>query len=235
MATNNQIITALAKAVKDADARKRDRSVYAQILTEAMDWVTEETECLRKVDSTSVILTADEDTYDLMSTFIKFPTEDAERNPAPVTLGDTGKFQLEMTTPTKLEILMPGWRAASSGVPQFCFVERQGTLKLILVPAPSSAFIAANGSKVFIDHIFRATAIDDDSNSPFDSSDSLRGLQTLLKFRAQWQIWLEDQNFAAADRFDRETMIQLEHAKDLVQSVYSTPGTVVFGRTVRSD
>jgi hypothetical protein len=232
VATNSSLITALAQAVKDAEAQKRDRDIYAQVLTDAQDWVTEETECLRKVDSTSVVLVAGTREYTLPTTFIKFPTEEQESTPCPVQLGTTGKFQLQMVSPLKLEVQVPGWRAVSAGTPQLCYIVREGLLKIGFYPAPSAAFIATNGSKVFLDHIFRPAAIIDDASTPFDGSVALQGLQQLLKMRAQWQIWLEDKDFVAADRFEKETERLLEHAKDLVQSVYSLPGTTGFGQSV---
>lgn len=233
MSTNAEIIAAVAQAVHDAMYGKRTKAIYAQILTDAQDWITEKTECLRKIDSTSVTLVASTQEYDLPSDFIKFPTEEQEKSPAPVTIGTYGDFQLEIISPTKLEVKEPGWREVDAGTPRYCYIIREGTLKLGFHPMPSASFISTNGSTVFIDMVFRGANVADNSDSPFDSSNSLRGLQQLLKFRAQWQIWMEDKDFASADRFSVAVDKLLEDAQDLVQSIYATPGPVSFGESVR--
>ena len=222
MATNAQIITAVARAVSDPDFQQRSGAIYAQILTDAMDFIIDSTECMRKSD-TSLTLVAGTQEYNLPTRFIKFPSMYSEVK-TPVALGTDGKITTIPSSVILLNQLEVGWRGAADGTPQYHYLILEGTAKVGFHPAPSSSFISTYGSSVYLDMVFRSEDIADNSSSPFDSSTMLRSLQFLLKLRALWQIRLENKEYSDADRYDKMVKEELERAKEFVESIMATPG-----------
>jgi hypothetical protein len=225
---NAEILAAVSRAVNDATFAKRSKAVQLGILTDAMNYIIDMTECLRQVDS-SLTLVADQSSYALPATFIKFPTVDTAVKRGLVCLGTYGKYPLTVITQALLNNQYPGWRQTASGTPEWYALTETGTPQLILYPKPSTAFIASAGSTIFVDMVYRATDIVEDTNLPFDNGIRFKGLfQILLKLRAIWQIKAEDMQLPEEDRLGAEVTKLMESALDFVQSYNSVPGNHGF-------
>ena len=228
--TNAEILAAVSRAVNDATFVKRSRAIMLGILTDSQNYIIEKTECLRQIDSTSIVPVADTSTYTMPATFVKFPTVDQAVKRGLICLGTYGKYPLTSIPLAILNNQYPGWRQTASGTPEFYSLTETGTPTLILYPAPSSAFLTLAGAKAFVDMIYRpATGIVEDSNLPFDNGQRFLGIfQVLLKLRAIWQIKMEDMQFADADRLMKGTEVLFEEAIDFVQSLSAYPGNHGF-------
>ena len=227
---NTEILTAVARAVNDGAFSKRSKAVHLGILTDSQNYIIDRTECLRKIDSTSITLVANDGDYDLPDSFVKFPTEGSDVNRGFVSLGTYGKYPLKFIPMTILNNQYPGWRQTSAGTPLWYSIIETGTPQLIIYPKPSTAFITTNGAVVFMDIIYKpTTSLAEDTNLPFDNSYRFTGLfQILLKLRAIWQIKLEDMQFADADRLDVKTEKLFDAATDFVRSIAVSPGNHGF-------
>ena len=230
---NTEILAAVACAVNDATFGKRSKAVMLGILTDAQNYIIDQTECLRQIDSTSIVPAADTSTYAMPNTFVKFPTMDQAVKRGLICLGTYGKYPLTAIPMPMLNNLYPGWRQTTSGTPEFYSLESKGTPNLIIYPAPSTAFLASAGAKAFVDMIYRpTTALVEDSNLPFDNGQRFLGVfQILLKFRTIWQIKTEDMQFTDADHYERlEDRMDglLDQAIDYVQSLSAYPGNHGF-------
>ncbi len=231
--TNAQILAAVSQAVNDPTFKKRGKDIMLGILTDSMNYIIDRTECLRKVDSSksmtaSVIETA------VPSTFIKFPMEENDVDRGFVAVGTNAKYPLTPITLSLLNNRFPNWRGATAGTPQFYYLTKEGSPKIGLYPAPSSTFITTNGSPIYMDIIYRASDLVEDSNLPFDNSNVYKGMfQIALKLRSIWQIKLEDMQFADADRLNLnvENLIQL--CTDFVTSMHVAVGQHGFEEQLR--
>ena len=223
--TNTQILNAIAQASNDARFSKRTKDTFLGILTDAQNYVVDKTECLRKIDSSSVVLVADTGEYSLPSSYVKFPSDDASVKRGFIAIGTNARYTLTSTTTALLNSRYPYWRGASSGTPEFAYLIKEGTPKIGFYPKPSSTFLSSYGTKVYLDIIYRPSAIVEDANLPFDNSYPLSGLfQMLLKLRALWQIKMEDTQFTEADRILVKAEALTEEAQDFVNSMLVVPG-----------
>lgn len=223
---NTEILAAVARAVNDANFGKRSKAIMLGILTDQQSRIIERTECLRQIDSSSITLVADDGDYGLPSTWVKFPVEGSATKRSFVAIGTNGKVPLTSLPFALLNNQTPNWRATEAGTPEFYSIIETGTPQLIIYPKPSSAWVTANGSAVYMDMIYKpATALVEDANLPFDGAYRFSGVfQILLKLCAIWQIKLEDMQFADADRLDAKTEKLFEEAMDLVRSLNVAPG-----------
>lgn len=223
---NTAILAALGQAMNDPTFKKRTKDTVLGIMTDAQNYIIDKTECLRQVDSTSVVPAADTMTYALPNTFVKFPTEGTDVKRGFVSLGTYGKYPLTFLPLTILNNRYPGWRQTASGTPGWYSVIDKGTPQLIIYPAPSTAFITSAGAVAFMDVIYKpAAALLEDSGLPFDGAYRYNGLfQILLKLRSIWQMKLEDMQFADADRLSKSTDGLFDEATDFVRSLAASPG-----------
>ena len=232
--TNTEILTAVARAVNDATFAKRSKAVMLGILTDAQNYIIDKTECLRKVDSTSITLVASDEDYDLPTSFVKFPSEGAEVKRGFVNVGTYGTTLLTFKPLPLLNNELSGWREKDAGTPEFYSLIETGTPQLILFPKPSAAFITANGSTLFMDIIYKPDAIVEDANMPFDNGYRFTGLfQRLLKLSAIWQIKLEDMQFTDENRLDRHIDKLMEEAMDFARTIAVSPGQHGFEEQLR--
>lgn len=223
MATNTEIIAAVARAVVDPTYNKRTQAIYGQILTNAQDYLVEQLECMRKID-TSIVLVAGTDAYDMPSSYIKFPNKEDDIVDGAVAVGTNGRYILTPTSPVLLNYEEPGWRGTSAGTPaKFYILPNGATYKFCVYPKPSATFISSYGSSTYLDMIYRPAAISANTDRPFDNNPNLQGLELLLKLHAIWQIKLEDLQFADADRLKIEVAERLEKAKDVISSISVNP------------
>lgn len=227
---NTEILASVSRAVSDATFAKRSKAIMLGIITDAQNHIIDKTECLRQIDSTSITLVASDGDYAMPSTFVKFPSEGADVKRGFVAAGTNAKFPLTFIPLTVLNNQYPGWRATSAGTPEFYSLIEAGTPQLIVYPAPSAAWITANGSAFYMDIIYKpATALAEDTNLPFDNAYRFSGLlQKLLKLMAIWQIKLEDMQFNDETRLDRHVDKMMEEAIDFVRSTSASPGTHGF-------
>ena len=227
---NTEILAAFSRSINDATFDKRNRAIQLGILTDAQNYIIDRTECLRKINSTGVVLVADDGDYTLPNEFVKFPTEGGDIKRGLVNVGTYGKYPLTYISLPILNSQFPGWRQTSAGTPEFYSIIESGTPELIVYPKPSATFLSANGTTVFMDIVYRPTAgLAEDSNLPFDNSYRLSGIfQILLKLRAIYQVKLEDMQFEDADRLALSTKAMFEEAADFVRSIASSPGTHGF-------
>jgi len=228
MATNAEILNALAQANKDSNFSKRSKATYLGILNDAHTYVITETECLMKIDS-SITLVANTQEYSVPSGFIKFPVLRYDGfKKGFVTLGDDGEHPLTPVSIKELDSMHTGWRGVDAGTPRYCYVTDEGTPKLGFFPAPSSTFITNFGTTCRVYMVFAPTAIADDSNRPFDNSNRLTFLQFSLKLHANWQIALEDRNFteAASLKVSLDERIETDIAK--VATLFPMPHVAGF-------
>lgn len=227
---NTEILASVARAVNDATFSKRSKSIMLGMITDAQNHIIGVTECLRKINSTDIVLVADTGEYSMPNEFVKFPSDGGDTKRGCVSLGTTGKFPLTNLHISRLNNSYPGWRNASSGTPEFCYFIGSGTAKLGIYPKPSSSFITTNGSSVIMDIVYKPTsALLENASLPFDGSQRFDGLfQILLKLRSIWQIKTEDMQFQDADRLDKTTEKLFEQAIDFVQSTFTSPGNHGF-------
>lgn len=224
MATNTAIINELAQIAGDPTFTKRSSTTWASILNDAQNYIVERIECSRKVDSTSVTLVASTQEYSLPTDFIKFPSDYLEVKKGPVALGTYGKFVLTPTDPILLNHNFPNWRATDAGTPEFYYIIKDTTYKIGFYPQPSATFISTNGSTVYIDEIFRPTAIAYNGVQPFGDSNHLAGFQFALKLRARYTVLLIDKDFPSADRLRLDTDKEIDEKGELLKSIILTPG-----------
>lgn len=235
MSSNAELITQVSRAAKDPTNAQRTRAIVASMITDAMDYIIDKTECLRKIDSTSVVLVAGTQEYSMPNSFIKFPVEINDVPRGIVVLGTNGNVEVEPTTTALLNSREIGWREAAAGIPRFYYLIKSGTPKIGFYPKPSSSYISSKGTGVFMDIIYRPSDIDDSASLPFDGSLALRGAQFCLKMRTLWQIKMEDLQFADADRLKNIVYEELERIKDLVESMTAAPGQHGFVTNFQGD
>ena len=228
--TSRQLIDAVAKAVKDPTFMKRDKDTFAQILTDAQDYLTDQLEPLIKIDSTSITLVADQIEYNLPTDFIKFETRQSNMKNGYVALGTYRDVPLNPASQGALDTYRPKWRNTTSGTPSEFFIDNisGANTKLGIWPPPSSTFITDFGSTCWIRYVSRSAALAYDSSTPFDNSDRLRSLFYLIKLHSIWQISLEDVDVAKADRFEAILEKRMEQAKDVIESTLIMPSAVGF-------
>lgn len=233
--TNAEILADVARSVNDGTFTKRTKTIMLGIITDAQNYIIDKTECLRQIDSTSIVPAADDFDYSMPSTFVKFPTEGADVKRGFVSLGTYGKYPLTFIPLPILNNQYPGWRQAASGTPEWYSLIEMGTPQLIIHPAPSTAFLALAGAKAFIDMIYKpATALLEDTNLPFDNAYRFSGLfQILLKLRAVWQIKLVDSQLGEFDRLTSTIDKLTEEAIDYVRSIAVSPGNHGFEEQMR--
>jgi hypothetical protein len=230
MATSAQLIDAIARAVKDPSFQKRSSSIYAQILTDAQDYLTDQLEPLIKIDE-SVVMVAGTGTYNMPADFVKFETRSSNMQRGYVVLGDDRDVPLLPVTQGQLDTYRPKWKATSDATPSHYYIDMVGgaNASLGIWPPPNSTYISNFGTKCSIRYVYRMPALAYDSSYPFDGTiNRFRGLNYLLKLHAIWQISLEDMDVAKADRYDIMVEKRMEQAKDEIESVHVMPSAVGF-------
>ena len=227
MANSKEIIDAVSRAVKDNSFQKRDSDTFAQIVTDAQDYIVDQLECLIKTDS-SIDLVADTLEYDLPSDFIKFDIRTSNNPYGYVSIGDDGEVPLFPVNLSLLDTYEPNWRSTSAGTPKNFYLNGDG--KIGIYPKPSSTFITAYGNTVRIRYVYRPSAMTYSITSyPFGSDNvRLRGIQYLIKLHSIWQISLEDTDLDKSDRFDLMLEKRMEIAKDFINSNIIIPSAVGF-------
>jgi hypothetical protein len=220
MSNSTELLNSIAKSVKDATFQTRSKTDYLELMNDSQDYILDKLECLIKID-TSLTLTANIYEYAVPVDFLKFPSKFAEANIGFVSVGTNGKVPLTPTATEILDLENASWKNASSGTPEkFAFVD-QGNGKLIIFPAPSTAWLAANGNTITLKYVYKPSDIIEDTNSPFDNSVRLRKLQPLLKMRVKWYIQMDDGKFEDADRLIATFNAQLDEQSVLINSLSS--------------
>ena len=235
MATNTAILSAVAQAVKDPTFQKRSRATYLSVLNDAQIQIIEDTECLKKINTTAITLVAETQEYDAPVDFVSFPSELSEVKRGFVCVGANAKYALRPTKTEYLDLYTPNWRGAASGTPECFYILEQATMKVGFFPKPSAAYITANGTATFMKYIYDPGDIIDDANLPFGNSARLKFLQHLLKLWAIWLLNLEDRSFDESDRYKVYLDRELERNQDRIMRLLEVPGAVGFDPGTRSD
>lgn len=235
MATNAAILSAVAQAMKDPSKTRRTPATYLSVLNDAQIQIIEDTECLKRMNTTAFTVVAGTQEYDVPSDFISFPSDMSETKRGFVSIGTNGKYPLIPTKTEYLDLYTPNWRSSDAGVPQYFYMLEGATAKIGLYPKPSTTFVTDNGTAIFMKYIYDPGDIADDSNLPFGNSTRLKFLQHLLKLWAIWLLNLEDQTFEKADRYKVFLDRELERNQDRIMRLLEVPGAIGFDPGTRPD
>lgn len=236
MATSAELILAIGQADKDPTFKKRTTDIYAQLVTDQQDELNEEFELLKKVDITSLTLTASTELVGNMpSDFVFFSQKDIALKRGMVAVGDNGKFPLEMTSIAELDAASAGWREADAGAPSHFYLVEGASVELHVWPKPSATWITDNGDDVYLHFVLQPSAISYAAGSPFNSATRLRGLGKLLKLMALRQIAVEDVDQVKFTFYDAQVKEEKDRHSEIFGNIDDDPGDIGFDRRYRQD